>query len=111
MGVFNYLSHWSNIKPTMIQGGRVVGKSFIGSTLNPMNRGGSDFKAMDMGSNVLKRNENGRTITGLYAYFYRHMKMQKITRQIWSLPYSSRKRKKFYKCTRRTKTLRALQYI
>jgi hypothetical protein len=34
----------------MIQGGRVVGKSFIGSTLNPMNRG-SDFKAMDMGSN------------------------------------------------------------
>jgi hypothetical protein len=54
----------------MIQGGRVVGKSFIGSTLNPMNRGGSDFKAMDMGSNVLKRNENGR-ITGLYAYFYR----------------------------------------
>jgi hypothetical protein len=23
----------------MIQGGRVVGKSFIGSTLNPMNRG------------------------------------------------------------------------
>jgi hypothetical protein len=75
----SYLSHWSNIKPTMIQGGRVVGKSFIGSTLNPMNRGGSDFKAMDMGSNVLKRNENGRTITGLYAYFYRHMKMQKIT--------------------------------
>jgi hypothetical protein len=35
----SYLSHWSNIKPTMIQGGRVVGKSFIGSTLNPMNRG------------------------------------------------------------------------
>jgi hypothetical protein len=31
----SYLSHWSNIKPTMIQGGR-VGKSFIGSTLNPI---------------------------------------------------------------------------
>lgn len=65
----SYLAHWANIKPTMIQGGRVVGKSFIGSTLNPMNKGGSDFKLMDIGSNVLKRNDNGRTITGLYAYF------------------------------------------
>jgi hypothetical protein len=43
-----------------------------------MNRGGSDFKAMDMGSNVLKRNENGRTITGLYVLLPAHMKMQKI---------------------------------
>ena len=65
----SYLAHWANIKPTMIQGGRVVGKSFIGSTLNPMNKGGSDFKLMDIGSNVLKRNDNGRTITGLYGYF------------------------------------------
>jgi len=65
----SYLAHWMNIKPTMIQGGRVVGKSFIGSTLNPLAKGGSDFKLMDVGSNVLKRNDNGRTTTGLYAYF------------------------------------------
>lgn len=65
----SYLSHWANIKPTMIQGGRVIGKAFIGSTVNPLNKGGSDFKLMDIGSNVMKRNDNGRTITGLYAYF------------------------------------------
>lgn len=65
----SYLAHWSNIKPTMIQGGRVVGKSFIGSTVNPLDKGGKDFKLMDLGSNVLKRNDNGRTTTGLYGYF------------------------------------------
>lgn len=65
----SYLAHWSNIKPTMIQGGRVVGKSFIGSTVNPLDKGGKDFKLMDIGSNVLKRNDNGRTTTGLYGYF------------------------------------------
>jgi hypothetical protein len=52
----------------MVQGGRVVGKAFIGSTLNPLNKGGSDFKKMDI-SNVLKRNDSNRTVTGLYAYF------------------------------------------
>jgi hypothetical protein len=52
---------------------------------------------------MLKRNENGRTITGLYAYFYRHMKMQKIDK--YGVCHTVVEKEKFYKCTRRTKTL------
>jgi hypothetical protein len=62
---------------------------------------------MDMGSNVLKRNENGRTITGLYAYFYRHMKMQNTDK--YGVCHTVVEKKKFYKCTRRTHG--ALQYL
>jgi hypothetical protein len=65
----NYVDHWNNIKPTMVQGGRVVGTAFIGSTLNPLDKGGSQFQTLDRGSNVLKRNANNRTVTGLYSYF------------------------------------------
>jgi len=65
----SYIAHWNNIKPTMVQGGRVVGKAFIGSTVNPMKKGGEDFQTLEKGSNVLKRNSNGRTTTGLYSYF------------------------------------------
>ncbi len=65
----SYIAHWNNIKPTMVQGGRVVGKAFIGSTVNPIDKGGRDFQTLEKGSNVLKRNDNGRTITGLYSYF------------------------------------------
>jgi len=65
----NYVDHWNNIRPTMVQGGRVVGKAFIGSTLNPMDKGGSQFQTLEKGSNVLKRNDNNRTVTGLYSYF------------------------------------------
>jgi len=65
----NYIDHWNNVKPTMVQGGRIVGKAFIGSTLNPLDKGGSQFQTLDRGSNVLKRNENNRTVTGLYSYF------------------------------------------
>jgi hypothetical protein len=35
----------------MVQGGRVVGKAFIGSTLNPMLKAVAIFKKMDIGSN------------------------------------------------------------
>lgn len=65
----NYVDHWNNIRPTMVQGGRVVGKAFIGSTLNPLDKGGREFQTLERGSNVLKRNENNRTTTGLYSYF------------------------------------------
>lgn len=65
----SYIAHWNNIRPTMVQGGRVVGKAFIGSTVNPLDKGGRDFQTLEKGSNVLKRNANGRTITGLYSYF------------------------------------------
>jgi hypothetical protein len=76
----NYIDHWNNIKPTMVQGGRVVGTAFVGSTLNPLDKGGREFQTLDKGSNVLKRNENGRTITGLSSYFLpAHENMEDFT--------------------------------
>lgn len=65
----NYEDHWANIKPTMLTGGKVVGTAFIGSTLNAHNKGGAEFKNLYYGSNVKKRNDNGRTATGLYSFF------------------------------------------
>jgi hypothetical protein len=40
----NYIDHWNNIKPTMVQGGRVVGTAFVGSTLNPLDKGVESFR-------------------------------------------------------------------
>jgi hypothetical protein len=59
-----------------------------------------------MGSNVLKRNENGRTITGLYAYFYRQYENAEDYTDKYGVCHTVVEKEKFYKCTRRTKTLR-----
>jgi hypothetical protein len=53
----------------MITGGRVVGKCFAGSTLNPKDKGGAEYEVLYYGSDVTKRNANGRTATGLYSFF------------------------------------------
>lgn len=108
----SYLSHWANIKPTMVQGGRVVGKSFIGSTLNPMNKGGSDFKKMDIGSNVMKRNENGRTTTGLYAYFLpAHENMEDFTDKYGVCHSVVETSKSFINAQGELKLVGSLQYL
>ena len=65
----NIIDHYGNVKPTMLQGGRVVGKAFLGSTLNPRDKGGEEFITLYYGSDVTKRNANGRTSTGLYSFF------------------------------------------
>ena len=65
----NYIDHFTNVKPTLIQGGSVVGKALIGSTLNPLDKGGSEFQTLFHGSDVVNRNPNGETATGLYSYF------------------------------------------
>jgi hypothetical protein len=65
----NYVDHWTNVKPTMIQGGNVVGKALIGSTLNPLDKGGEEFQTLYIGSDVTKRDTNNETSTGLYSYF------------------------------------------
>lgn len=65
----NYIDHWTNVKPTMLQGGTVVGKALIGSTVNPLDKGGKEFRDLFYGSNVLERDENGETASGLYAFF------------------------------------------
>lgn len=77
----NYLNHWGRISPTFDEGGLIVGKAFIGSTVNPMKQGGEEFKKLYYSSIIEKRDEiTERTPSGLYAYFLpAHHNMTKFT--------------------------------
>lgn len=66
----NYINHFGQISPTMLQTGEIVGKAFIGSTVGAMAKGGEQFETMYLASDVRKRNEiTGMTASGLYSYF------------------------------------------
>jgi len=66
----NYENHWGRISPTFDEGGEIVGKAFIGSTVNPMKQGGEEFKKLYYQSIIQKRDPiTERTPSGLYSYF------------------------------------------
>lgn len=66
----DYINHFGQISPTMLEGGEVVGKAFIGSTVGAMAKGGEQFEKMYQSSDVTKRNEiTQMTASGLYSYF------------------------------------------
>ena len=66
----DYINHFGQVSPTMLEGGQVVGKAFIGSTVGAMSKGGEQFEKMYLASDVNKRNEiTGMTASGLYSYF------------------------------------------
>ena len=73
--------HLAVITPTMSPGGTIVGKALVGSTMGSMDAGGSQFKNIYLGSNVLKRNSvTKRTSTGLYSFFLNaQSNMEKFT--------------------------------
>lgn len=76
----NYLRHWGRVSPTMNQTGRIVGKAWIGSTVNPMNEGGLEFRKLYNGADLKKRNAVGRTPNGLYGHFMpAHVNMEEFT--------------------------------
>ena len=77
----NYEHHWGQISPTFDTGGRIVGKAFVGSTVNAMNKGGKEFFNLYKASKLNKRNKTtGRTPTGLYCYFLpAHKNMEEFT--------------------------------
>lgn len=108
----NYIDHWNNIKPTMVQGGRVVGKAFIGSTLNPLDKGGSQFQTLEKGSNVLKRNQNNRTVTGLYSYFLpAHLNAEDYTDRYGICHTTVELGKSFINSNGELKLIGSLQYL
>jgi hypothetical protein len=78
---FSLETYWGRVSPTINNGGRIVGKIYVGSTVNPMAKGGSAFLKMYKGSIVSKRDEaTKRTATGLYAYFLpAHKNMEAFT--------------------------------
>lgn len=66
----DYIQHFGQVSPTMLEGGEVVGKAFIGSTVGAMSKGGEQFEKMYNSSDVTKRNEiTQMTSSGLYSYF------------------------------------------
>jgi hypothetical protein len=60
---------WRIERTCLIVGKRVVGKALVGSTVNPMDKGGDEYKGLWNDSDPNERNNNGRTRSGLYRIF------------------------------------------
>jgi hypothetical protein len=60
---------WRIHRTCLIVGKKVVGKALVGSTVNPLDKGGANFRKLYVDSDPTDRNENGRTKSGLYRIF------------------------------------------
>jgi hypothetical protein len=108
----NIIDHWNNVKPTMVTGGKVVGKCFMGSTLNPRELGGEEFISLYYGSDVTKRNANGRTSTGLYSFFLpAHKNMEDYTDKYGYCHEVLKQGEYFYNNSGEKKTIGSLQFL
>tara|TARA_R110000824_G_scaffold1476_4_gene7392 strand:- start:278 stop:1948 length:1671 start_codon:yes stop_codon:yes gene_type:complete len=65
----NIQNNWRVTKTCLRLGSRIVGKCMMGSTSNAMNKGGDNYKKLYEDSDVMARNKNGQTKSGLYALF------------------------------------------
>jgi hypothetical protein len=65
----NILNNWRVTKTTLRLGRRIIGKCLMGSTCNARDKGGDNFKKLYEDSNVLERNSNGQTKSGMYSLF------------------------------------------
>ena len=65
----NILNNWRVTKTCLRLGSKIIGKCMMGSTSNALNKGGDNFKKLYEDSNVMSRNANGQTKSGLYALF------------------------------------------
>jgi hypothetical protein len=61
--------YWSIVKTSHRLGAIVVGKSFVVSTVNAKKNGGAEFEKVFLDSDVLNRNLNDQTGSGLYSLF------------------------------------------
>ena len=60
---------WRIHRTCLLVGRKIVGKALVGSTVNPLDKGGRQFRDLYDASNPAERNENGRTRSGLYSIF------------------------------------------
>jgi len=65
----NILNNWRVTKTCLRLGSKIIGKCMMGSTSNALDKGGNNFKKLYEDSNVLNRNANGQTKSGLYSLF------------------------------------------
>lgn len=77
----SFLAHWGQVSPTFDEGGKIVGKAFLGSTVAARDKGGEDFFRLYKASNVNKRSAiTKRTPSGLYSFFLpAHKNMREFT--------------------------------
>jgi hypothetical protein len=61
--------YWSIAEECLTEGFKVVGKAMVVSTVNAQKKGGKEYKDIYYASDVRKRTEEGRTISGLYSLF------------------------------------------
>ena len=60
---------WRIQRTCLIVGRKIIGKAMVGSTVNPMDKGGDQYKKLWNDSDPIQRNANGRTVSGLYRIF------------------------------------------
>ena len=60
---------WRIERTCLIVGRKIVGTAMVGSTVNPMDKGGAEYKELWQDSDPDRRNANGRTRSGLYRLF------------------------------------------
>lgn len=60
---------WRIQKTCLIVGRKIIGTAVVGSTVNPMDKGGKEYKDLWADSDPSQRNDNGRTRSGLYRIF------------------------------------------
>jgi len=65
----NILNNWRVTKTTLRLGSIIIGKCMMGSTSNALDKGGENFKKLYNDSDVIRRNANGQTRSGLYSLF------------------------------------------
>lgn len=65
----NILNNWRVTKTCLRVGSKIIGKCMMGSTSNALSKGGDNYKKLYEESNVLNRNANGQTKSGLYSLF------------------------------------------
>jgi hypothetical protein len=65
----NVLEGWRVRKTCLRVGMNVIGKCMMGSTVNPLAKGGDNFKKMYEDSDPERRSANGQTKSGLYRLF------------------------------------------
>jgi len=65
----NIKENWRITKTCLRLGSKIIGKCMMGSTSNALAKGGQNFKDIYNDSDVLHRNANGQTKSGLYRLF------------------------------------------
>ena len=63
------IESWRIHKTCLLIGRKIIGKALVGSTVNPLDQGGRQYRKMYENSDTNDRNDNDRTKSGLYRIF------------------------------------------